>query len=162
MQAQRRKIILTAITCLAIGLALGWFLRSAVYHNLILVETEKAVVSSPQTETVQEENASLSPVMSDPGKTSAPDNAKTVVASVMEDVAEEVTSDMEEASGRLDLNSASAMELQTIPGIGEVLSQRIIEYRDANGDFHTVQELMNIKGIGEKTFAKIKDYVEVR
>lgn len=162
MQAQKQKICLTAITCLTIGLALGWFLRGAAYHDMILIETEKSAVLSPGAEVTPEKSTPLPSLRNTPGETSAPINTNIASASLVEDDAEAVHSDAEAPSGRINLNSASAIELQMIPGIGEVLSQRIIDYRDANGGFQTVQELMEIKGIGEKTFAKIADYVEVR
>lgn len=61
--------------------------------------------------------------------------------------------------GRIDLNTADAALLETLPGIGEVLAQRIIAYREAYGGFRSVEEIMNVKGIGEGKFADIKDLI---
>ena len=61
----------------------------------------------------------------------------------------------------VNINSASARDLDALPGIGEVLAQRIIEYRNANGPFKSVDDLIKVKGIGEKTLAKIKPYATV-
>ena len=61
----------------------------------------------------------------------------------------------------VNINSASKRELDALPGIGEVLAQRIIDYRSANGPFQSVDELIKIKGIGEKTLAKLKPYATV-
>ena len=61
----------------------------------------------------------------------------------------------------VNINSASKGELDALPGIGEVLAQRIIDYRSANGPFQSVDELIKIKGIGEKTLAKLKPYATV-
>lgn len=56
----------------------------------------------------------------------------------------------------ININTAGIEELETLPGIGEVLSQRIIEYRIANGPFETIDELDEVKGIGEKTLENIR------
>jgi len=61
----------------------------------------------------------------------------------------------------LDLNSATKEELKTIPGIGEILSQRIIDYRTKSGPFDTVDQLMNVYGIGEMLYESIRDYITV-
>ena len=58
----------------------------------------------------------------------------------------------EAAAGRVNLNTASAEELQSLPGIGEVLAARIIEYREQSGPFACPEELMAVKGIGESLF----------
>ena len=58
----------------------------------------------------------------------------------------------ETAAGQVNLNAASAEELQSLPGIGEVLAARIIEYREQSGPFACPEELMAVKGIGESLF----------
>lgn len=77
---------------------------------------------------------------------------------------EEVLSQVEHASsaeGIIDLNDATAEDLESLPGIGPVLAGRILEYRDANGGFKSVDELKNVSGIGDKIFASIENLVEV-
>lgn len=61
----------------------------------------------------------------------------------------------------LDLNTAGAEELDTLPGIGEVLAERILEYRAEHGPFRSVDDLKNISGIGEETVAGLADRVTV-
>ncbi|HHW11823.1 MAG TPA: helix-hairpin-helix domain-containing protein [Firmicutes bacterium] len=68
----------------------------------------------------------------------------------------------EAASFRLDPNTASYEELQTLPGIGPVLAARIIEYRETMGKFRTIDDLLAVKGIGEKTLAKIRPYLVIK
>lgn len=61
----------------------------------------------------------------------------------------------------LDLNTATAEELDTLPGIGEELARRIVEYREENGPFGSVEEIMAVSGIGEKKFADLEGRIIV-
>ena len=65
------------------------------------------------------------------------------------------------AANPVNLNSASAAQLQTLPGVGASAAQRIVDYRQKNGSFKKVEELMNVKGIGEKSFLKLKPLITV-
>lgn len=65
-------------------------------------------------------------------------------------------------SNSININKADAEELQNIPGIGPAKAAAIIEYREKNGSFKEPEQLMEISGIGEKTFEKMKDAVTVR
>ncbi|HEY7289055.1 MAG TPA: helix-hairpin-helix domain-containing protein [Vicinamibacterales bacterium] len=56
----------------------------------------------------------------------------------------------------VNINSASAAEFEALPGIGPKLAARIIEYRQKNGPFKKVEDLMNVRGLGEKNFLKLK------
>lgn len=60
---------------------------------------------------------------------------------------------------KVSINTATQAELDTLPGVGEVFSKRIIEYRVINGSFKTIEELKNVKGIGESLFESIKDLI---
>lgn len=61
----------------------------------------------------------------------------------------------------ININTASLEELTKINGIGEVKAKSIIEYREQNGSFKSIEEIKNIKGIGEKTFEKLKDSITI-
>ncbi|GAA0734069.1 hypothetical protein GCM10010199_52770 [Dactylosporangium roseum] len=61
----------------------------------------------------------------------------------------------------VNLNTASTTELQTLPGVGEVLARRIVEYRDAHGGFRAVADLRKVEGIGDAKFQQLKDRVTV-
>lgn len=64
-----------------------------------------------------------------------------------------------DAQGRLDLNRATAAELETLPGIGPVLAQRILEHREANGPFPSTGALREVPGIGERSFQRLAELV---
>ncbi len=66
------------------------------------------------------------------------------------------------ARGKVDLNSATLAELDSLPGIGPTLAARIVQYRTENGPFASPEELLNVSGIGEKKLAEIRDLVTVR
>jgi len=64
-------------------------------------------------------------------------------------------------AGVVNINTASVSELDALPGIGAKVAARIVEYRQKNGPFKKVEELMNVQGIGEKNFLKLKPQVSV-
>ncbi|MGB9769617.1 MULTISPECIES: helix-hairpin-helix domain-containing protein [Caldisericum] len=64
-------------------------------------------------------------------------------------------------TGKININSATKEELMTLPGIGEVKANAIIDYRTKNGPFKSIHDIVNVSGIGEKTFEKIKDLITV-
>jgi len=61
----------------------------------------------------------------------------------------------------VNINTATQEQLETLPGLGAKVAQRIIEYRQKNGNFKKVEDLMNVKGIGEKSFLKLKPMLTV-
>jgi competence protein ComEA len=61
----------------------------------------------------------------------------------------------------ININEASLEELDTLPGIGPTTAQKIIEYREQNGPFQNVEDIMNVSGIGPATFEEIKDLITV-
>jgi len=62
---------------------------------------------------------------------------------------------------KIDLNTATVEELQTLPGIGASRAQDIVAYREANGPFQHIEEIRNVSGIGEGIFARIEPHVTV-
>ena len=63
--------------------------------------------------------------------------------------------------GKININTALEKELIKLEGVGEAIAARIVEYREKNGPFEKIEDIMKVKGIGEKTFNKIKERIAV-
>ena len=99
------------------------------------------------------------------GRNQPSDELRVVTARTpapQETSAENETAPSEETSAsdaRINLNTATAEELMTLPGIGEVFAERIVAYREIHGRFTSLDELAEIEGLGEKRIDAIRDYL---
>lgn len=153
MKKQQHSILL-CVTGIFVAFTLGFFLgRSTNRSDVRLASvpevtvTQAAEVSEPQTEA--------------PAQTTAPETAAPPEASAPVETAPAQTEAPTKTDGLININTATRAELQTLPGIGEVLAQRIIDYREANGPFTDVSQLTYVSGIGEKRLAAIIDLITV-
>lgn len=71
----------------------------------------------------------------------------------------DITSEVK--SKTININTATSKELETLPGIGASTANKIIEYRTQNGKFRSIEELMNVSGIGENKFNNLKSYISI-
>jgi len=88
------------------------------------------------------------------------EKAETEAQSIKENAG--ITENVSSKKNILDLNSAGYFDLQTLPGIGPVLAGRIMAYRDSVGAFRSADELRQVKGIGDKKYARMKDRITVK
>lgn len=77
------------------------------------------------------------------------------------DTEENNTSNLSKEDSKVNINTANQSELDSLPGIGPSIAQKIIDYREENGNFKTIEELQNVKGIGDAKYEEIKDMVTV-
>ena len=66
-----------------------------------------------------------------------------------------------EPQGPVDLNSAEQEELELLPGIGPATAEKIIAYRKAHGPFTSIEQIMNVEGIGEKKFEEMREFISI-
>ena len=140
LESQYQKIvILLVIVILAGG---GYWLLKHFQPALFLGEPDFVVereAAPPRPKSPTSPTLSVSPVPAQPsGKKSTPSDGS-----------------------QININTSTSQELQTIRGIGPVLARRIIEYRQTSGRFSSIDDLTNVKGIGEKTLEKIRARITV-
>ena len=87
--------------------------------------------------------------------------ANPAVAAELQSSAAETDSPATEGTDRVELNTADKAALETLPGVGPRTAELIIEYRAENGGFEKIEDLMNVRGIGERTFLRLRELVRV-
>ena len=94
-----------------------------------------------------------------PQEATVPVQPAAVPAPVLQPVA---TASPAKAESKIDINRASADELQVLPGVGRVLAQRMVEWRKAHGRYRTIEDLQGVKGIGKKRMEQLRTLVTVK
>ena len=156
--------ILLFLLCSALYLFLSVKERGekVLYQGRAGEQSEAAEATEKETDVLEKETDAM-----EKKTESAAENSSHVIqdsedetenSTVKEQVKELVS---EKKSGKININTANSEELQSLKGIGPSTASSIIAYREEYGGFSSIEEIMNVKRIGEKTFAKIKDRISV-
>ena len=136
-------------------------------------EKERSTIENPTTESLTIESFSTESLTIESFSTESPaiesfsTESPTIESSTKESFTKESSatgsssSKSEKITTKININTASVEELQTLKGIGPATAKSIILYREEYGAFSAIEEIMNVKRIGEKTFAKIKERITV-
>ena len=147
MKITKAERIAILLTLLLVVFFAGFYAHGALAGGELVVEPERRLEATAE----QSGDPVATPIV----------QTLTVTESSDEELPERNTPENLEDDGKIDLNHATQAQLETLPGIGPVLGQKIIAYREEHGSFHSVEEIMNVSGIGEKTYLKLKDQVKV-
>ena len=128
--------ILILVTCVFAAFTLGFFVGRNQNHSTVTISQNATTAPTPAAEAEETTGSQTKPT----------ESPAVVPAST---------------GNKININTATQTELMTLPGIGEVIAQRIIDYRSEHGDFRTVEDLLNVSGIGEKRLEAILDLVTV-
>ena len=107
------------------------------------------------------EDATLGDILQRAGAASSETDPLTIRIHVIGPEGEPDSAVPEEPSGKININAATAAELDSLPGIGPAKAQAIVDYRDQNGPFRTIDDMLNVPGIGPKILETIRDQVTV-
>jgi comEA protein len=147
------KVLLFLLALFLAGFTYIKFIKGgteATYKEFDYSKEESSLLKSEQGDSLDE--------------ASIPEDKGSIRKQVLElkDKPYETTTKKEPAEKSINLNTASKEELMKISGIGDKTAGNIFAYREKNGKFKTIDELMNVKGIGEAKFAKFKKYLFIK
>ena len=141
----RYLIVIAAVLC-ALIIGYNAFYVPEVSIPDITVMTD----ASSADETYIPKAVSRAPAASIPDESKQPEKAVGTASTA------------EALHGKININTATARQMSDgLDGIGDVMAKRIVDYREKNGKFKSIEEIKNVSGIGDKTFAKLKDHIIV-
>ena len=146
-------IIIAAVLCaVVVGYNAFYVPDTDMTALTVSADVSSAAPSAPDGEYVPQ------PAL--PGGSSAPASPPAAVSSAASRPAGTAENAPPQANGaKIDLNAASAEQLETLNGIGEALAGRIVAYRQEHGKFRSIEEIKNVSGIGDKKFEAIRDSI---
>ena len=142
---KKAPMILLAVTAAFFCMLLGFFIGRNVTDEYVMLKHPQSSTSTTTAASATESNTVAADI--GPATQGAAESATAAT--------------QPKEKGKYNLNTATAEQLQDLPGIGEVIAKRIVSYREANGDFTSIEDICLVEGIGEKRFEQIKDFITV-
>jgi comEA protein len=159
---QERSVILFLVVCIFVGISVYVYkLKNPVFAPELKASYLKSVVL---TDSVVVKTVELKGVTNESKHKTAPKTeSKTVNVTEVKGVNVAVSQQKQTyaETKKTNINTASIEELVSLPGVGPVYAQRIVDYREKKGKFKSIEEIINIYGIGQKRFDKLKDKITV-
>jgi len=162
MRLRRLEFIFIGITLAFICFMGGFFTgRSWSVVNIVAAVSEtgnkpETIVTLASEQTPQEE-----PQSQNVAQNPATDNKQEPPEAPVTEAPSDATGAPKQGDGKININVASQSELKDLPGIGDVLASRIVDYRRQHGDFSRIEDIRNVSGIGEKRYQAIEDKITV-
>lgn len=153
MRKQEQILSVIALVLLA-GIILYHVLSSPLRYEVSVeqkVTTETVVAETTVSSSVQSSESSGA-INAPPSVTQAQSSAPTASANALPGI---------DATGKVNLNTATLEDLKTLKGIGDSKAQAILDDRNENGPFSSIEDLTRVSGIGQKTFENLKDHITV-
>ena len=160
MRLRRLEFVILGVT-LAFACFMGGFFTGRSWSAVNIV-----AIPHQRVEPVHIVAATATPAAPAPdnpvtGSTASPSESPTPAVSGNTAPAPETVGAPRGGDGRININLASQSELTDLPGIGNVLASRIVDYRRQHGDFVRIEDIRNVSGIGEKRYEAIQDKITV-
>jgi competence protein ComEA len=152
-QLHKAEIIILALTLICLVFTAGFFTGKSVSGGVVTVER----LIETATPIPEGSGSSASSMPAAVPETSVPETPGVTA----ETAATPATAAITAVTEKININTASLAELDSLPGIGPVIAGNIIEYRETHGAFTTIDELMDVDGIGQAKFAALKDSITV-
>ena len=146
MKLKRIEMFILIVSFLFLSFTAGYFVGRSSVESVVSVETQRAGLSEDTAYTDWQE---------------AEDSLGVSEETEEETKPAETTKAAEGQREKININTAGVEELDALSGIGETLAGRIVAYREENGNFENIQEIMNVRGIGDKIFEKIQEDITV-